>query len=136
MLPYLRGAKEAGCLACTFSRRGNVGSTLGFQTRRELLLQMVPRYREASGAITPPCVPLRFDHSIVTHAFACEQTENYEMGLVGLLLSESFRMLSYLHAMQPNVMKRRLFLAFLEPIISTWRRESESPVSKLYRKRR
>jgi hypothetical protein len=31
-----------------FLRRGNVGSTVDFQTKREVLLQMVPRYREAS----------------------------------------------------------------------------------------
>ena len=33
-----------------FSRRGDVSLTLSFQTRRELLQQMVPRYRGASAA--------------------------------------------------------------------------------------
>jgi hypothetical protein len=33
-----------------FSRRGDVSLTLSFQTRRELLQQMLPRYRGASAA--------------------------------------------------------------------------------------
>ena len=44
-------------------------------------------------------------------------------------------MVSHLHALQLKVMKRRLFLAFIELMIYTWRVGSETPVSKLYRKR-
>src|SRR6266496_2369609 len=41
------GLGEGSCVAF-FLEGGNVESALGFQTRRELLLQMVPRYRKAS----------------------------------------------------------------------------------------
>jgi hypothetical protein len=40
------GWSEGSCEA--FFKGGNVESTVGFQTRREVLLQMVPRYQKAS----------------------------------------------------------------------------------------
>ncbi len=43
------GWGEGSCVA-GFIEGGNVGSALGLQTRRELFMQMVPRYRKASVA--------------------------------------------------------------------------------------
>jgi hypothetical protein len=43
------GLGEGSCVAC-FREGGHVESTLGVQARREVLLQLVPRYRQASLA--------------------------------------------------------------------------------------
>ena len=45
MIGWLVGVKDR---VSPFFEGGNVESMLGFQTRRELLLQMVPRYQKAS----------------------------------------------------------------------------------------
>jgi hypothetical protein len=45
MIGWLVGVKDR---VWPFFEGGNVESTLGFQTRRELLLHMVPRYQKAS----------------------------------------------------------------------------------------
>jgi hypothetical protein len=47
MIGWLVGVKDR---VSPFFEGGNVESMLGFQTRRELLLQMVPRYQKASNS--------------------------------------------------------------------------------------
>ena len=51
--------------------------------------------------------------------------------LLDMLPCESFRIVSHRYAILPKVMKRSLFLAFIELVIYTWRGGSETPVAKL-----
>ncbi len=45
-----QASEQKAAVLFYFLRRGDVTPMLSFQTRRELLQQMVPRYREASAA--------------------------------------------------------------------------------------